>query len=50
MFGRIKKEKAERNMRDRLIMTDDLYTLQDGDDCTITRDQVIGDYDFNSGE
>lgn len=46
---RIKKEKAERSMRDRLIMTDDLYDLQEGDDCHITKDQVIGDFDFNSG-
>jgi DNA-directed RNA polymerase specialized sigma24 family protein len=47
---RIKKEKAERSMKDRLIMTDDLYTLQDGDDCSITRDQVIGEFEFNSGD
>jgi DNA-directed RNA polymerase specialized sigma24 family protein len=47
---RIKKEKTERAMRDRLIMTDDLFFLQEGDSCNITRDQVIGDYEFNSGE
>jgi DNA-directed RNA polymerase specialized sigma subunit len=47
---RIKKEKAERSMKDRLIMTDDLFTLQEGDTCNLTRDQVIGDFEFNSGE
>lgn len=47
---RIKKEHSERSMRDRLIMTDDLFTLQEGDTCALTRDQVIGDFEFNSGE
>lgn len=45
---RIKKEKAERQMRDELIMVDEIFTLQDGDDCKVTRDQIIGDFQFDS--
>ena len=47
---RIKKEKDERKKRDNLIMVSDIYTLQEGDDCMITKDQVIGDFAFDSGE
>jgi DNA-directed RNA polymerase specialized sigma24 family protein len=47
---RIKKEKSERSMRDKLIMTDDLFTLQEGDSCGITKDSIIGDFEFNSGD
>ena len=47
---RIKKEKAERKMRDRLLMTEEIFNLQDGDDCMITKDQVIGDFQFNSSD
>lgn len=45
---RIKKEKTERQMRDELIMVDPIFALQEGDTCPITRDQVIGDFQFDS--
>jgi DNA-directed RNA polymerase specialized sigma24 family protein len=45
---RIKKEKTERQVRDQLIMIDEIFCLQDDDDCKVTRDQVIGDYQFDS--
>lgn len=45
---RIKKEKSERQMRDELIMVNPIFVLQEGDDCQITRDQVIGDFQFDS--
>jgi DNA-directed RNA polymerase specialized sigma24 family protein len=45
---RIKKEKSERSMRDTLIMVDDLFSMQEGDDTHITKDQVIGDFRFDS--
>ena len=45
---RIKKEKTERQMRDELIMVDPIFALQEGDTCSITRDQVIGDFQFDS--
>jgi DNA-directed RNA polymerase specialized sigma24 family protein len=45
---RIKKEKTERQMRDKLIMVNDVYTLQEGDDCQINRDMIIGDFQFDS--
>lgn len=47
---RIKKEKEERKRRDNLIMVSEIYTLQDGDDCHINKDQVIGDFQFDSGD
>lgn len=45
---RIKKEKLERQKRDELIMVADIFTLQEGDDCLITRDQIIGEFQFDS--
>jgi hypothetical protein len=45
---RIRKEKQQRQVRDQLIMYNDIFCLQEGDDCPITRDQVIGDYQFDS--
>lgn len=47
---RIKKEKAELAKRDLLIMVDEIYSLQDDDDCKISKDQIIGDFQFNSGD
>lgn len=47
---RIKKEKAEMSKRNYLIMVDDIYTLQEGDDCKVTKDQIIGDFQFDSGD
>lgn len=35
-------------MRDKLIMVNDVYTLQEGDDCQINRDMIIGDFQFDS--
>lgn len=46
---RIKKEKAERTGRDNLIMVNDIFTLQEGDTCMVTKDQVVGDFQFDSG-
>lgn len=46
---RIKKEKAERSMRDNLIMTQEIYSMIEGDDCSnFNRDIMIGDYQFDS--
>lgn len=47
---RIKKEKAEMSKRNYLLMVDEIYTLQDGDDCKVTKDQIIGDFQFDSGD
>lgn len=46
---RIKKEKKERVMRDTLIMTQEIYHLDEGDEkMMINKDIVIGDYQFDS--
>lgn len=46
---RIKKEKQERDTRDKLIMVEEIFSMQDGDTSQLTKDQVIGDFVFNSG-
>lgn len=45
---RIQKEKQERTKREKLVMINEIYTLQEGDDCLMNRDSLIGDYVFNS--
>lgn len=45
---RIQKEKQERTKREKLIMVDEIFSLQEGDDCTISRDSLLQDYVFNS--
>ena len=45
---RIQKEKQERTKREKLIMVDDIFSLQNGDNCTVNRDVMIQDYVFNS--
>lgn len=46
---RIIKEKKERATRDSLIMTHEIYSMMEGDECNgFNRDQVIGDYQFDS--
>lgn len=45
---RIQKEKQERTKREKLIMVDEIFSLQEGDDCAINRDSLLQDYVFNS--
>jgi DNA-directed RNA polymerase specialized sigma24 family protein len=45
---RIQKEKQERTKREKLVMIDDIFSLQEGDDCAVNRDSLIGEYVFNS--
>jgi DNA-directed RNA polymerase specialized sigma24 family protein len=45
---RIQKEKQERTKREKLVMVNDIFFLQDGDDCNINKDSIIQDYIFNS--
>ena len=45
---RIQKEKQERTKREKLVMVDDIFSLQEGDDCHVNRDSLIQDYVFNS--
>jgi|MudIll2142460700_1097286.scaffolds.fasta_scaffold89359_2 DNA-directed RNA polymerase specialized sigma24 family protein len=45
---RIQKEKQERTKREKLVMVDDIFSLQEGDDCHVSRDSLIQDYIFNS--
>lgn len=46
---RIIKEKKERATRDSLIMTHEIYSMMEGDECNgFNRDQIIGDYQFDS--
>lgn len=45
---RIQKEKQERTKREKLVMVDDIFSLQEGDDCQVNRDSLIQDYIFNS--
>lgn len=45
---RIQKEKQERTKREKLVMVDDIFSLQEGDDCQVNRDSLIQDYVFNS--
>jgi DNA-directed RNA polymerase specialized sigma24 family protein len=47
---RIKKEKQTRKARDELIMINDIYSIQEGDDTHLTKDQIIGDYTFSTSE
>jgi DNA-directed RNA polymerase specialized sigma24 family protein len=47
---RLKKEAIERKKKERLLMTQDIFFLQEGDDCQVTKDMVLGDFQFNSGE
>lgn len=45
---RIKKEKQERTSREKLVMVDDIFSLQEGDDGHYNKDVLIQDYVFNS--
>lgn len=45
---RIKKEKQERTSREKLVMVDDIFSLQEGDDSHYSKDVLIQDYVFNS--
>lgn len=45
---RIQKEKQERTKREKLVMVDDIFSLQEGDDCYVNKDSLIQDYVFNS--
>lgn len=45
---RIKKEKNERSMRDKLILINELYDQQEEDNFRLTHDQIIGDFVFDS--
>jgi len=45
---RIQKEKQERTKREKLVMVDEIFSLQEGDNCLVTRDSMIQDYVFNS--
>lgn len=45
---RIQKEKQERTKREKLVMVDEIFSLQEGDDCAINRDSLLQDYVFNS--
>lgn len=45
---RIQKEKQERTKREKLVMVDDIFSLQEGDDCDVNKDSLIQDYVFNS--
>lgn len=45
---RIKKEKLEITKREKLIMVDEIYSLQEGDTCAVNRDTMLQDYVFNS--
>lgn len=47
---RIKKEKQERTSREKLVMVDDIFSLQEGDDGNYNKDAFIQDYVFNSYE
>lgn len=47
---RIKREKTEMIKRNHLIMVNEIFTLQEGDDCRVTKDQIIGDFQFDSGD
>lgn len=45
---RIKKEKQERTSREKLVMVDDIFSLQEDDTGYYTKDSFIQDYVFNS--
>lgn len=45
---RIQKEKQERTKREKLVMVDDIFSLQEDDDCYVNKDSLIQDYVFNS--
>lgn len=45
---RINKEKQERTSREKLVMIDDIFSLQEGDDGHYSKDALIQDYVFNS--
>lgn len=45
---RIQKEKQERTKREKLVMVDEIFSLQEGDGCAINRDSFLQDYIFNS--
>ena len=45
---RIQKEKQERTKREKLVMVDDIFSLQEGDDCRMNKDSMIQDFIFNS--
>ena len=45
---RIQKEKKERSAKNQLIMIDDIFVTQEHDTALVTKDQIIGDFEFNS--
>lgn len=45
---RIQKEKQERVKREKLVMIDEIFSLQEGDNCVVNRDSMLQDYVFNS--
>lgn len=45
---RIQSEKKQRALKNQLIMVDDIFSTQPHDDKVVTKDQIIGDFEFNS--